>query len=531
MTSSVQTVSGIRILCIAEVRGKLSLINELAEEHRADVVIHTGNFGFFDSESVKRIPAKTLRHIATFSPLVDPGTLPQYIPDLKRSVAPEQLSELPQFLAKRQSLNVPVYTIYGASEDLTVIEKFKDGSYSVPNLHIIDENTTFKIETGAGSPDIRLLGLGGNLLLHRFFDNGDGASTIAGTHGLMWTTALQIGQLVQTAHKTFDLPEVRFFVTHPCPSREALLAQLALSLRADYTLSSGLHFIYTASFNEYTVAPTFDAFRGKLAAARAAFMDVWETVKPQILPLVENEPTHKALLETCLQVFEKMPSHSTDSGAGTANEYLLTAYRSMWNYNLCDAQYGVTVLKVNNGKFGVETHSRGFDFAFRKDRKESKHAAPQPVGHAAPAAPAAPKAAPPPPPSAATPDTAGSAAASPAPKSLSTTPAPVEEPGLWVANGRLSESELKEQFNKEDVAHIVRVEIKESHGAASDKKFALVYFDSHENAQKALERVDKEKTGSVSLIRRNPPGSGRFRSSGGRGSGSRSGYRGRRYRS
>lgn len=36
-----------RILCIADVRGKLSSLNQLARDARAVAIIHTGDFGFF----------------------------------------------------------------------------------------------------------------------------------------------------------------------------------------------------------------------------------------------------------------------------------------------------------------------------------------------------------------------------------------------------------------------------------------------------------------------------------------------------
>lgn len=36
-----------RILCIADIRGHISIINELAQEAKVDAVIHTGDFGFF----------------------------------------------------------------------------------------------------------------------------------------------------------------------------------------------------------------------------------------------------------------------------------------------------------------------------------------------------------------------------------------------------------------------------------------------------------------------------------------------------
>lgn len=47
----------------------------------------------------------------------------------------------------------------------------------------------------------------------------------------MWTTALQIGELVETAQEVYDPTETRMLVTHASPGREGLLAQLALSLR------------------------------------------------------------------------------------------------------------------------------------------------------------------------------------------------------------------------------------------------------------------------------------------------------------
>ena len=36
-----------RILCIADIRGRLSALNDLAREVNAKAIIHTGDFGFF----------------------------------------------------------------------------------------------------------------------------------------------------------------------------------------------------------------------------------------------------------------------------------------------------------------------------------------------------------------------------------------------------------------------------------------------------------------------------------------------------
>lgn len=49
---------GVRVLCIADVRGNLRSLNELAKQARADHIIHTGDFGFYDHSSLDRIAEK-----------------------------------------------------------------------------------------------------------------------------------------------------------------------------------------------------------------------------------------------------------------------------------------------------------------------------------------------------------------------------------------------------------------------------------------------------------------------------------------
>lgn len=44
-TKILDTIQG-RILCIADIRGHLSLLNKLASDANAKAIIHTGDFGF-----------------------------------------------------------------------------------------------------------------------------------------------------------------------------------------------------------------------------------------------------------------------------------------------------------------------------------------------------------------------------------------------------------------------------------------------------------------------------------------------------
>ena len=47
-----------RLLCIADIRGRLSALNDLAREANASAIIHTGDFGFYDEASLDRIAEK-----------------------------------------------------------------------------------------------------------------------------------------------------------------------------------------------------------------------------------------------------------------------------------------------------------------------------------------------------------------------------------------------------------------------------------------------------------------------------------------
>lgn len=188
-------------------------------------------------------------------------------------------------LAGELRLTIPVYTVWGACEDISILEKFRSGEYNVENLHILDEATTRPIDIGGVK--LRLLGLGGALVPHKLFDNGDGRATIAGGQGTMWTTALQIGELVDTAQRSYDPTETRLFVSHTSPGREGIIAQLALVLKADLTLSAGLHFRYASSYNEFSVQDDMEGFRQKLASGKENFRRIWENVKAQVESVIE----------------------------------------------------------------------------------------------------------------------------------------------------------------------------------------------------------------------------------------------------
>ena len=322
---------------------------------------------------------RTLKHVAQYSPLLSDNvkrTIQSMAPqqtNLKQRFPPDQLplSELPLFIAGKYALDVPVYSVWGACEDVRVLEKFRSGEYKVNNLHIIDEASSRLLDVGGIK--LRLLGLGGAVVMHKLFDNGEGRTTIAGGQGTMWTTLLQMGELVDTANRVYDPSETRVFVTHASPAREGLLNQLSVTLKADFSISAGLHFRYGSSYNEFSVNPTLDHYRGKLAASKASFNDVWETVKSEVEPAVSQNEAQKTLLRNALDIVEKMPTVANGGnpfggatpGQGAGGQVDESAFKNMWNFNLADAAFGYLVLEIEAGRIGTEMRAQGFNFAHR----------------------------------------------------------------------------------------------------------------------------------------------------------------------
>ncbi|KAF8171818.1 hypothetical protein BJ912DRAFT_1065992 [Pholiota molesta] len=366
-TKVLDTTHG-RILCIADIRGRLSALNDLAREVNASAIIHTGDFGFFEATSLDRINDRTLRHLTMYSPLIPSAQrthlLAQENPPsvIRATVNIELLSEFPLLLAGQLKLHVPVYTVWGACEDVLVLEKFRSGAYAIENLHVLDEATTRCIDLGGVK--LRLLGLGGALVPHKLFDNGEGSATIAGGQGTMWTTALQIGELVDTAQRVYDQTETRLLVSHASPGREGLIAQLALVLKADLTVSAGLHFRYATSYNEFSVQGDFEGFRHKLVVGKEAFDKVWESVKTQVDVVIDEN--QRVLLDKALSVVERLPPALPSAGPGAAATGEEPAWKNCWNWNLCDAAYGSLVLDIKEGRISAELKSQGFNYSYRR---------------------------------------------------------------------------------------------------------------------------------------------------------------------
>ncbi|KAH9963341.1 hypothetical protein BC827DRAFT_1266618 [Russula dissimulans] len=360
-TKLIDSVHG-RILCVADIRGRLSSLNDMAREENAKAIIHTGDFGFFEATSIDRIHDRTLRHLTMYSPLIPSAQRNHLLspdnsaPTIRQTVTISMLSEFPLLLAGQIKLQVPVFTVSGACEDILILEKLRTGTYDVENLHLIDEATTRCLDIGGIK--LRLLGLGGAFVPHKMFDNGEGSATIAGGNGTIWATALQIGELVDTSQRVFDPTETRLLITHASPGREGIISSLALALKADLTISAGLHFRYASSWNEFSVQGDYDSFRNKLRHGKDAFHRVWESVKSQVDAVIDEH--QRVLLHKALNVVDRVPlavGQPAPGGGPPGTED--TAWKNCWNWNLCDAAYGSLILDIKEGRVSAELKSQG----------------------------------------------------------------------------------------------------------------------------------------------------------------------------
>nr|ODN87061.1 hypothetical protein L203_03835 [Cryptococcus depauperatus CBS 7841] len=355
-----------RILCVADIRGDYHELNRLIREHDATAVIHTGDFGFMTTDSVERMGDKILRHLIQYSPLLPQAArtqllnIPQsagrlaLINQLNNSSVHFPLSQFPHLLSGAINFPVPVFTTWGLVEDVKVIEKFRTGEYEVQNLAILDEATSRLVEVGGVK--LRLLGLGGTVANHKLCECSlcEGHGSIAGAQGTMWTTALQIGELIDTAQRSFSSDEVRLFVSTAPISRNGLMTLVANALRADLTISCGLHFRYPVSYNEFSINPDFDSYRKKLQTAKDSFNSLFEQVRDKVLHSLDQK--QNALLQKTLSAIEHVPI--TDDGMWT----------NTWHWGLSDVGFGNMLLSIADSRVSSEVKSSGSNFSHRIGR-------------------------------------------------------------------------------------------------------------------------------------------------------------------
>lgn len=264
-----------QVVVVGNVEGKISLLNDIAKQYNARAIIHTGNFGFYDSQSVSSLPESALKHVAARD-LGSEAVNKMDREQISQAVLEKGLlSDFMDFVENKKHLEAPVYVIWGQYEDLNVIEKVRKGLYHIPNLYIIDHRTSHAISTG--NITLRLFGLGGSYSYDKLFDVGSGSQFVAGGEGKIWANLIQMGELLELADHYEDQTELRIFVTQASPSKEPLAHFIAAQLKADYTISSCVDGRICSIFSDFVIH-TPSSLTAHLQNTKDDIKSLWDQV-------------------------------------------------------------------------------------------------------------------------------------------------------------------------------------------------------------------------------------------------------------
>lgn len=321
-----------RILLISDTHGNLDAINEKIAKTNADMVIHAGDFGFYDENSINRLNPRELRLLICHSPIwrqynVDKQTKREtFIEIVKKH---KLLGDFPDYISGEKQFSVPVYAVWGNHEDVHVLKQLNTG-LQIDNLHLLDEHHFYQF----GQKDeieFSLYGLGGNFLVSKkLFDQ-----PIAGNGGKVWSTLHQFGALYKQV-KNKDKPSI--FVSHVSPGKEPLLVRLITHFMPNFWISGHMGAPFACTWNQFTIREMSESLE-------------WLEVD---VDFIEEQYQKGNLTEEAVLAYEliKQPIVKDDAW-----------FKKMWNINLPDVKDGYALLSVEEDMFSLETHSNGIKFA------------------------------------------------------------------------------------------------------------------------------------------------------------------------
>ncbi len=324
-----------RLLLLSDTHGNLECINDVASRARADLVVHAGDFGFYDNESFDRLSDRELRLQVVHSHLpqeekVRISKLPQ--PGVIEAAREHRLlGSFQDFLDGIQSFAVPVYAVWGNHEDKAVIERLYRDGIQVTNLHILHDQQAHCVGP------VFLYGLGGNLL--------PGAKMlrepVAGGRGKIWSTLTQYAELVATAERHAGYGDVRIFVSHVSPGKEAFVEYLAARTGATYTVSGHMGAPTCMIWNSFATS-TVEEAETRLEAGFAAIEQACAGASRKCMTDVES----------ALNTLRTMPDYSMIEKKKSGEP---AWYRGMTHINLPDAEIGYAILDIDAAGAHLQT--------------------------------------------------------------------------------------------------------------------------------------------------------------------------------
>ncbi len=317
-----------RILLISDTHGKLDTINEKVSQTKADFVIHAGDFGFYDEQSLTRLSSRELRLLISHSPFwrqyqIDKQSNREVLIDIVKKH--QLLGDFPDYISGKKQFSVPIYAVWGNHEDVQVLKNLRK-ELKIHNLHLLDENHYYEFHREENL-EFSLYGLGGNFLTtNKLFDK-----PIAGNGGKVWSTLHQFGVLYNhVKHKN----KPSLFVSHVSPGKEPLLTRLILHFMPNFWISGHMGAPFACIWNQFTIHEMEEALN-------------WLTVDTVF---IEEQYKLGHLSEEAILAYEIIKREIPKSDDW---------FKKMWNINLPDAKDGHAILIVEDERFSLETYANG----------------------------------------------------------------------------------------------------------------------------------------------------------------------------
>lgn len=245
------------LLCVSDTHGNLAAMEGIAQETGADAIVHAGDFGFYDQESVARLTDRELGLRIRHSHLeadIRKKALSLSRPELEDLVTSHGLlGDFPKVIGGKMTFSRPVHAVWGNHEDKDVVERLWQGRLQINNLHPVHESASRRVGR------FNLFGLGGNLLVGRKLEQ----KPLGGGGGRVWSVLTQYARLVEHAASLPKEPgEVRVLVTHVSPGKEPFIRHLASLIRADLAVSGHMDPPVASSWTEFGVMSHREASDG-----------------------------------------------------------------------------------------------------------------------------------------------------------------------------------------------------------------------------------------------------------------------------
>lgn len=328
-----------KLLLLTDTHGDLDQVNDLARKTGAEAILHAGDFGFYDEESVHRLTERELTLKVVHSPLSEARKEAfLLLPSLEKVEFVRQycpLSELPDYLNGQKRFEVPVYAVWGNHEDHDVVQKFCQGKYAMRNLFLLSAKQSFHLDR------FHIFGLGGNVVVNpKFFQ-----PPLSGAGGKIWSTFPQYIEFLEMVEINSRAGEIRLFLSHISPGKEPFVSWVGAQTNVDFLISGHMGPPFCMLWNEFAINEPHQS-NARMTSRLNEIISIGKSLRGRAVEQFQQD------LERLQKKLKRMENRNR-------GKKVPDWYRKMFYINLPDASAGYAILTETNGKLAVETHSQG----------------------------------------------------------------------------------------------------------------------------------------------------------------------------